>query len=91
MLSPPAGELKVRLQVKRHVLLVSLGGRMERRVPLDVLVVGMHHHRSQSRTTALRRLLREHPAVRAYGSTQHLEEAHTLAIQGEVGCRERNA
>ncbi len=57
---------------------------MERRVPLDVLVVGMHHHSPQYRTKVLRRLLREHPSVRAYGSTQRLEEARTLALQGEV-------
>lgn len=57
---------------------------MERRVPLDVLVVGMHHHSPSSRTTTLRRLLREHPAVRAYGSTHHLAEVRSLAFQGEV-------
>lgn len=57
---------------------------MERRFPLEVLVIGMHHHGPQSRTTLLRSLLREHPAVRAFGSTDFLEEARRLALQGEV-------
>jgi hypothetical protein len=57
---------------------------MERRFPLEVLVIGMHHHSPEVRTAALRIFLREHPAVRAYGSTQYLEEARSLALRGEV-------
>lgn len=44
----------------------------------------MHHHGPQYRTIFARRVLRAHPAVRAYGSTQHLEAARVLALSGEV-------
>jgi hypothetical protein len=47
----------------------------ERRVPLDVLVIGAHAHGPSAGTSALLDFLSTHPAVRAFGSVNAEEDA----------------
>ena len=52
--------------------------------PLDVLILGMHHHGAQEDTICGRKFLRGHDSVRSFGSTQDFEEARSLISQGIV-------
>ena len=52
--------------------------------PLDVLVIGMHHHGPQHDTISARRYLRNHPGFGALGALESLEEARSLMSQGTV-------
>ncbi len=56
----------------------------KRLLPLDALVMGLHHHSASARTASLVSYLRTHPAVRSFGSVEDINEGKKLIAEGKV-------